>query len=393
MKALLAAVLLAAAPAGPALAQPQDRNDAAAAEPLVDYVRPDAWLCLPGRADACAVDLSSMTVNARGSASLREFRPARDPKADCFYVYPTVSRDAGRTSDMIPGLEERQVVASQFARFAAACRTYAPVYRQLTRAAIAPLLGDLEAAPPVAALLRDAPRQGGYEDVRAAFGHYMTHHNAGRPFVLIGHSQGAMHLARLLREEIEGAPAQGQLVSAVLLGANIEVPAGKVVGGTFQALPLCRADNQTGCVITYSSFRDTVPPGPDALFGQGEDGLIAGCTNPADLRRGTGEPQSYFSTGTTSWTGDAYRPVGTPYVQTPGLLTTTCVSGPAGTYLQVHVNADAKGARIDDIPGDIMTGEKPDPAWGLHAVDMDISLGDLVEVVGRQARAWRPAPQ
>jgi len=387
MKALLTAFFLAAAWAQPALAQPQD-----AIEPLVDYVRSESWLCLPGRADACAVDLSSMTVNARGGASLREFRPAREPKADCFYVYPTVSRDPGQTSDMTPGLEERQMVAAQFARFAAACRTYAPIYRQLTRTAIEPLLSDPDGAPPVTELLLKAPRQGGYEDVRAAFEHYMTHYNAGRPFVLIGHSQGAMHLIRLLREEIEGTPAQSQLVSAILLGANVEVPPGKTVGGTFRTLPLCRSDSQTGCIITYSSFRDTNPPSADALFGQGEDGLIAGCTNPADLRRGTGEPQSYFVTGVIPWTGDPYRPVGTPYVETPGLLTTTCVSGPSGTYLQVHVNADPKGARVDDIPGDLMLRGKADPAWGLHTVDMNISQGDLVEIVARQSRAWRPAP-
>jgi hypothetical protein len=56
----------------------------------------------------------------------------------------------------------------------------------------------------------------------------------------------------------------------------------------------------------------------------------------------------------------------------------------------VKVNADPKGARIDDIPGDFMQGGRADPNWGLHNVDMNLSLGNLVDLVEEQGRSWRP---
>jgi hypothetical protein len=255
--------------------------------------------------------------------SLEEFRAARNPRVDCFYVYPTVSADRTQTSDLVAGPEERRVVASQFARFGAACRTFAPLYRQLTLAGLGAAMAANPGAPSETGkeVFSRLPVQGGYEDVRAAFQHYMANDNLGRPFVLIGHSQGSMHLARLIQEEIDGTPLQAQMASAILLGVNIQVPPGRTVGGSFKAIPLCQEMSQTGCVITYSSYRVTNPPGPLPLFGQGREGMIAACTNPASLRRGTGDPESYFDTGRVNWTGDLSRPIGTPFVKAPGLIT------------------------------------------------------------------------
>lgn len=387
MRALaIATAALLALGAAPALAQ--------APTTRVDYTNPENWLCLPGRADACAVDQSATVVNARGGMSREDFNPARDPRVDCFYVYPTVLNDPGMFSDMRAGPEERRVIASQFARFGSVCRTFAPLYRQLTLAGLRNGLADEAGSAQITAILNGrgpVTEGGGYADVREAWRHYMATENQGRGVILIGHSQGTMHLMRLLAEEIEGTPVQSQIVSAFLLGGNFQVPPGQNVGGTLKQMPLCRADDQTGCVIAYSSFRDTLPPGPGALFGQGGPGTISACVNPANLRRGTGEPESYFQTGTTRWTNDPLRPVGTPFVRTPGLVTTTCVSGAPGTYLQVHVDANPKDARTDDIPGDILNNGDPDPSWGLHLIDINLSLGNLIDIAERQARRWRPA--
>src|SRR5205823_5478071 len=119
-----------------------------------------------------------------------------------------------------------------------------------------------------------------YDDVRDAWKYYLEHDNKGRGFVLVAHSQGSFILAELIRREIDGKPVQSRLVSAILLGTTLAVPRGKDVGGAFQQVPLCRSASQIGCVITYATFRSTVPPPANTLFGKvSEPGSVAACTN------------------------------------------------------------------------------------------------------------------
>src|SRR5215210_3688944 len=125
-----AAALLVAAPAS---AQPAPVSAPAAAP---DYGKDPFWLCLPGRADACGGPLATAALNANGYGSTGEALPSKDSKVDCFYVYPTISRDSGLNSDLVAGLEENATAAVQLARFGSVCRTYAPLYRQVTLAAL-----------------------------------------------------------------------------------------------------------------------------------------------------------------------------------------------------------------------------------------------------------------
>ncbi|MDT9111068.1 DUF3089 domain-containing protein, partial [Escherichia coli] len=74
----------------------------------------------------------------------------------------------------------------------------------------------------------------------------------------------------LIEREIDGKPVQARVVSAVLLGSNIGVPPGKDVGGDFKTMPLCRAAGQTGCVVTYVSFRASSPPPAGSRFGKAD---------------------------------------------------------------------------------------------------------------------------
>ncbi len=102
-------------------------------------------------------------------------------------------------------------------------------------------------------------------------------------------------LLQLIRNEIDGKPIQSRLVSALMLGANLAVPRGKDVGGAFKQIPLCRSAQQTGCVITYVTFRSTIPPPASSRFGRvQEDGMEAACTNPASLTGGTGDLHAYL---------------------------------------------------------------------------------------------------
>jgi pimeloyl-ACP methyl ester carboxylesterase len=97
--------------------------------------------------------------------------------------------------------------------------------------------------------------------------YYLENDNAGRGFVLIGHSQGSYVLTALIAQEIDGQPVQDRLVSALLLGAAPTVARGQDVGGSFRSIPLCRSAGQTGC----PAFRSTAPPPENTLFGRAPD--------------------------------------------------------------------------------------------------------------------------
>jgi hypothetical protein len=344
-----------------------------------DYANAQNWLCRPGGQDACAVDLTATVITEDGRLTTEKFTPNPNAPIDCFYVYPTVSLDPGGNSDLITGPEERSVIRAQFARFASQCRTFAPLYRQFTLTA----LRAGTAGKPIT-----ADRSLGYNDVLAAWNHYLAKDNNGRGVVLIGHSQGSGVLTQLIRNEIDGKPIQSRIVSALLLGTNVAVPKGKDVGGTFKNMPLCRSAEQTGCVITYVSFRSTIPPPDNSRFGRVQDpGMEAGCTNPAALSGGKAPLRAYLSTAQHQWVTPA-EAINTPFVSVPRLLSAQCVSSEKGSYLEITVNGDSHDPRADDIPGDVMTDGKPNASWGLHLIDVHAAIGDLVDIVGKQGRAY-----
>ncbi len=373
------------APTAPTASAPSSAAPAAVATKN-DYGKPETWLCRPGRQANCASDLTATVVAANGELTRETWQPNPNPPIDCFYVYPTVSRDPTPNSDMQPGEEELSVVKSQFARFASQCRTFAPLYRQVTltalRAATAgqPMKIDFEL---------------GYNDVLDAWNHYLANDNNGRGVVLIGHSQGSRVLSLLIGREIEGKPVQSKIISAMLLGTNVMVPKGKDVGGTFKVTPLCKSATQTGCVVTYVTFRASSPPPANSRFGLAKDGNVVACTNPAALGGGSGELRSYLSTGRNlvastepyTWVRPA-RPIDTPYVRLPGLLAAECVTNENSSYLAVTVKADPNDPRADDIPGDVMVGGNVLRDWGLHLIDVHVAIGNLVDLVGKQSESY-----
>jgi hypothetical protein len=348
-----------------------------------DYASSQAWLCLPSRKDACSQDQNVTVVMADGTLVREPFKVAADPGIDCFYVYPTVSNDLTGNSDMSANIEELFVVSAQFARFGSVCRTFAPLYRQVTLTA---LRGFMTGKP------IPADRELAYADVKDAWTWYLTHENKGRGVILIGHSQGSGVLQRLIAEEIDGKPAGKLLVSAMLIGASVPV-----VDGKFGGVPVCKSDSQTGCLISFVSFRDTVPPPPTSFFGVvAQDGATAACTNPAALGGGKGVLSNYMWAAPRGGL-DAGAPrqwatgktVNTLWVSTPGLLSAECVQKGRYSYLSVQVNADPADPRADDISGDVIEGGKVNAAWGLHLIDVNLAQGDLLRIAAAQARAWK----
>ncbi len=355
-----------------------------------DYSDPKTWLCRPGGKDACAIDHTTTIVAADGT--LRSETGAADPKAplDCLYVYPTVSTDPTPNSDMNADPAEINVIRQQFARFASTCQPYAPMYRQVT------LVGLRRMLAPGATVTLDQGLQ--YDDVKDAWNSYLQHDNKGRGFVLVAHSQGSFILNRLIREEIDGKPIQSRMLSAMLMGTTIEVPKGQDVGGTFQHVPLCRSASQIGCVITFASFRSTVPPPPNTLFGRVPNAkMAAACTNPAALAGGSGALHAYLDRTGRTITSSApakpwvtpEQPIETPFVSVPGLLTARCTSNDNATgYLEITVHGDPNDPRVDDITGDIGAGTNVLANWGLHLIDVNLAMGNLLEIVSQQTKTY-----
>jgi pimeloyl-ACP methyl ester carboxylesterase len=359
----------------------------AAAPTPNDYAKDENWLCRPGRQDACAQDQTATVIQADGKTSVEPFKADPNAPIDCFYVYPTVSSDPGGNSDMVPDLPEKAVADQQFARFGQVCKLYAPSYRQVTIAALRKIMMG-QASPGDGALA--------YADVLAAWNDYLARDNHGRGVVLIGHSQGSRILLELIAREIDGKPVQKQVVSALILGMNTPVDPAK---DSYGSLPLCRKPGQIGCVISYVSFRADSPPPASSRFGKVEQpGLRAACVNPAALAGGSATVKSYFSDRTIM--GTAMKPatvwakgveVKTPFVALPGLVSAQCVSSGAFDYLAVTVHPDPADPRADNIPGDLLVMGVPLKDWGLHLVDVNLTMGDLVSVVEAQSKAYGAA--
>jgi hypothetical protein len=320
------------------------------------------WLCGPEAADdACVGDLDATVVTVTGSRTVVPFEPADDPPVDCFYLYPTVSEASGTNAPLEVTDAERDVARAQAARFGEVCRVVAPIYRQVTREAL--LDGGFTDAE---------ARDLAFADVVSAWNDHVAA-SGDRPFVLLGHSQGAYDLTRLLADRIEGDPAlRPRLVSALLLGAEVTVPVDADVGGSFATVPPCRDVTDTGCVVAYNSYPDAPPA--NAIFGRGGYGEEVLCTHPSALAGGDASltPALPVPPGTAG--------LDTPFVILEGLVTAACRSDGPVSWLQVEVSPL--------VPFDLASvrGELG-PAWGLHVVDVNVALGDLVELVRAQVAA------
>src|SRR6185312_10946395 len=114
-----------------------------------------------------------------------------------------------------------------------------------------------------------APNQRAFTSLRSGWQAFLRDHDPSRPIVLIGHSQGAAMLMRLLHDDIDPDPAvRRQVALALVLGGNFTVATGKLTGGTTTTMPLCDKRGEAGCVIAYSSF----PSQPPALSFFGRPG-------------------------------------------------------------------------------------------------------------------------
>ncbi|MEK6229766.1 MAG: DUF3089 domain-containing protein [Actinomycetota bacterium] len=350
------------------------------------------WLCRPGeQPNPCRETQRTTIYDADGSSRVEDKPLPAKPPVDCFFVYPTVSGQPSTNANKDKDDELIAIARYQAARFSERCRIYAPVYRQLT----------------LASIFSGTPQQreeGGklaYSDVREAWRSYLANDNRGRGVVLVGHSQGTRMLRQLLREEVDPNPAvRRRLVSGILLGGNVLVRKGQRAGGDFNNTPACSHTGETGCVIAFSTYFD--PPPPNSRFGRSPAsdtsgaGFPAGpdyevvCNNPASLAGNARTPLTTYARS-EPFPGS----IGAALVQTyggPPPSAPTPWLRPSERYTGQCVREDgAHTLRLAPIGSARRLNPAPDPTWGTHLVDVNIVLGELVDEVGAQTRAYLAA--
>ncbi|HMJ32770.1 MAG TPA: DUF3089 domain-containing protein [Baekduia sp.] len=344
------------------------------------------WLCKPGlKSNPCAMGLGTTVISPTGETE-GTLTPAqtKSPKIDCFYVYPTVSDQKTMQATRRIDPEERSIALYQAARYSSECRIYAPMYRQIT-------LAGLLKPDAVTAKMRASA----YADVRDAWRDYLKHDNKGRGVVFIGHSQGTFVLRQLIAQEVDKqAAVRKRMVSALLLGGNVLVKKGKKDGGDFQHLKACTSATQLRCVVAFSTF-NAAPP-ETAVFGRAGEGrsVVAGqstagtevlCTNPAALAGGSAPltslyPSAPFAPGSTIGALTTQVGLPTPSISTPW-IEAQAFSGQCTSTNGINV------LTITGVTGAPSLKTLPDATWGLHLVDANIALGNLVTLVhGQVAR-------
>lgn len=207
-----------------------------------DYSEPGAWAALPDRRDAADVVPENDPYGDR----------QKDAAVDVFYIHPTTYRRAENWNQPIEDQAtndwtDESVIARQAAVFNACCRIFAPRYRQATAAAVI--------AP--AAMRALGAYEFAWQDVRNAFLYYMTHWNGGRPFMIVGHSQGAAHVERWLKEFWPKENYRSKLVAAYAIGVSFTARSVAELGG---GIPVCATPTSTGCFLSWNAFDSTGDP-------------------------------------------------------------------------------------------------------------------------------------
>ncbi len=343
----------------------------------LDHDDPSMWLCREDVGD-CADPTVVHWIRTDGGVD-REAIPAADnPALACFVVYPTVDLRLGT------GLHHQTAQIDRPRRWLkdavhllnTACEIHAPVYRQVT-------LGTY-AGPATAR--KDRCMDAAYDDVESAFDAFLAR-IGDRPFAVVGHSQGAQHLTRLLDARIEEDTAlRARLVAAWPLGWS--VGAGTTADGTgaFDRLTVCDTPTATGCVLGYRSFLQGEPAPATGRFLAGDTQV---CTHPAGIDDPDAEAPLRGFVARPDAAGIQAVPDGLDLADDDLVgwrdsLTATCVGPPAERALEVRWRRDA-----DDRPFNQSALPGLDDN-GTHVHDVQIGILDIAADLIRRTEAWTP---
>ncbi|MBX3561709.1 MAG: DUF3089 domain-containing protein [Sphingomonas sp.] len=209
------------------------------------------------------------------------------PRASVFFIHPTSFLESSAWNAPLDDAESQErarlFVRSQASAFNHIGDIWAPRYRQATFGAFLTTEDNARRAFDFA-----------YADVLAAFEEFLRQAPADRPIVLAAHSQGSLHLIRLLQERLRGAPEAQRVAAAYVIGW----PVSRDADLPEMALPECEQGDEAGCIVSYQSFAEPADPsqvtevydatsGPTGISRAGSPMV---CTNPLTGARGGGAP-------------------------------------------------------------------------------------------------------
>lgn len=315
------------------------------------YARADSWISRPGTQDDPAQFLPE---------GARRERPG---PAHVFFIHPTsyLARDSWNAAidDKDSRFRANLFVKSMASAFNAAGAVHVPRYRQAA----------------FGVFLTDRPEAGraidiAYGDVTQAFDAFLRSVPDRAPIVLAGHSQGALHLLRLLRDRVNGTPVADRVVAAYAIGWPVSAAHDLPATG----MPACDTPARTGCIASWLSFAN--PPDPELMleYWNGHAGL--------DGKAHRGERALCFNplTGTIGANAPATANLGT-MVPSDDLETGKLVR-------------HAVPARCDPATGVLLLGDPPKmgpfvlPGNNYHVYDVPLFWSNLRADVARRETAW-----
>ena len=255
--------------------------DAVAAGPPFDYRQGASWAARPGLADdPTAWRPQGAPVPAKGDAAV-------------FFIPPTAAFDNrnwnGRSDDGLNATRLAGFLRTEASALADAGPLWAPHYRQA-------VLGSFLANTPATRASAQAAQDLAYADVVAAFNQFINSQAPGTPIILAGHSQGALHLLRLLKDEIAGRPIAARIVAAYAVGWPVSITADLPALG----LPACERRAQARCLQSWQSFAEPADAAAildvyyagTGLAGRPRAGTAMLCSNPLTGSIGDAAPAS-----------------------------------------------------------------------------------------------------
>ncbi|MGF1606764.1 MAG: DUF3089 domain-containing protein [Rhodothalassiaceae bacterium] len=321
-----------------------------------DYADPAAWAVLPDQP---------------GNAG---FLPPEVPVGEpldvaIFYIHPSGYRGKAYWNAPIDEPSAVKTLANfylpnQANVFYGLGDIYAPRYRQASVGAFFEPPEDLLKALYVA-----------YADIQPAFQAFLER-IGDKPFIIAGHSQGALHALFLLRDTIAGTPLAERLIAAYILGWPVTVEADIA---PMQGIQACRQEADTGCIISWQSF---------ASDGAHEDYAEFCLSNPS-LYGTSRKSAQLLCTNPLTWrVGDE-----APAPRNSGTLPMTVTGTPDRAPIPDRVGAACSEAGIlllDPAPTDGFTTFLL-PGKNYHVYDYNLFWSDLRANARTRAEAWLAA--